>query len=163
MESWFKKLIGTREETNSKGVGNINPQKRLQIATCAILMEIAGADDNFTDDERTMIIETLKQEYSLSKAEIEELMVQTKNEIDKSVDVWSFAHIIDENLSEPEKIKIMEAIWEIIYSDGQLSAYEDVFVHKLYFLLGLTHEQMIDTKMRVLDQIRANSGEDHKV
>ena len=163
MESWFKKLIGSREETNSKGVGNINPQKRLQIATCAILMEIAGADDNFTDDERTMIIETLKQEYSLSKAEIEELMVQTKNEIDMSVDVWSFAHIIDENLSEPEKIKIMEAIWEIIYSDGQLSAYEDVFVHKLYFLLGLTHDQMIDTKMRVLDQIRPNSGEDPKV
>ena len=153
MESWFKKLIGSKEGNASQGVSKANPQKRIQIATCAILMEIAGADDNFTDDERLKISETLKQEYSLSEAEIEELMVQTKNEIEKSIDVWSFAHIIDENMSEPEKIKIMEAIWKIIYSDGQLSAYEDVFVHKLYFLLGLTHEQMIDIKMRVLNQM----------
>jgi uncharacterized tellurite resistance protein B-like protein len=42
----------------------------------------------------------------------------------------------------------LEEIWRIVYADGELSGHEDSLVHKLSFLLGLTHKQLIDAKLK---------------
>jgi uncharacterized tellurite resistance protein B-like protein len=56
---------------------------------------------------------------------------------------------LNQHLSEDERIKIMETIWKIIYLDDHLHQYEDTLVHKLSYLLGLTHEQLINAKLKI--------------
>ena len=41
-------------------------------------------------------------------------------------------------------------VWEIIYTDGILDKHEDYLVHKLANLLRLSHEQLIEAKLKVL-------------
>jgi hypothetical protein len=41
-------------------------------------------------------------------------------------------------------------IWEIVYIDGKLDQYEDYLVHKLGKLLRLTHQQLINAKLKIL-------------
>lgn len=123
--------------------------ERVQVATCALLLEIAHSDEEFDDAERNTILTIVQREFDLSKELAHELLDLSKKEREKSIDLWQFARAIRENYSVEEKTKVMETVWEVIYADGTLDPHEDYLVHKLSKLLGLSHKQLIDAKLRV--------------
>ena len=98
--------------------------------------------------ERIHIIDVLKGRFSLTEGEAEELIGVAERELDKSVDLYRFTNTIKENFSENERVEVLEEIWRVVYTDGKLSGREDTLAHKLSFLLGLTHKQMIDAKLK---------------
>ena len=123
--------------------------ERIRVATCALLLEIAHSDEEFTDAERDAIITAVQKEFDLSEELAHELLDLSKKEREKSIDLWQFAKVIRENYSIEEKTKVMETIWKVTYADGTLDPHEDYLVHKLSKLLGLSHKQLIDAKLRV--------------
>jgi uncharacterized tellurite resistance protein B-like protein len=127
--------------------------RNIQIATCALLLEMANSDDQFTDDEKARITAILKSQFGLDDNQVNELLELTKRQLDKSLDLYGFAKLINEHYGEKQRIAVIELIWEVIYADGQLSGYEDYLVHKYQAILGLTHKQLIDAKMRVLERL----------
>lgn len=136
--------------------GEDNLDKRIQIATCALFLEIAHSDDNFSDDEKGLIVSLLKNEYDLSEEEVDSLIETTRQTLDDSIDLWQFTNLINQNFSDEEKIKILENIWKIIYADEILDTYEDYLAHKIANLLRLSHKTLIDTKMKVKNNERKN-------
>jgi uncharacterized tellurite resistance protein B-like protein len=115
------------------------------------MVEVARADDEFTSEEHAIIVDSLKAEFKLSDDEAGDLISMASREIDDSIDTWGFTHTLNETLTEPEKMRVIEAIWKIIFSDCRLGKHEDTLIHKLSFLLGLTHQQMIAAKMKMLE------------
>ncbi len=122
---------------------------RIQVATCALLLQMAKSDDEFSDAERDTIVGLLKENFGLSNELAAELLNLSNKELEESIDLWQFASLIRKNYSLEEKIKVIETIWRVIYADGKLDPHEDYLVHKLSKLLGLTHKQLIDAKLRV--------------
>jgi len=122
----------------------------VRIATCALLLEMANIDGEFSELEKENIVELLKDNYQLSAEHAAALMRAADDELEKSIDLWQFAKQINENYSTEEKIKIIETVWEVIYVDGILDKHEDYLIHKLAKLLRLSHKQLIDAKLRVL-------------
>jgi uncharacterized tellurite resistance protein B-like protein len=133
-----------------------DPEDLLRLATCVILLEMAHADSEFTDDERGHVQETLATRFGMSRSDVVELMVDAAAEREASHDIWRFTHRINENHSQAEKIKIIEEIWDVIYADGTLDAHEDYLVHKLAKLLNLTHPQLISAKLKARDRAKGN-------
>lgn len=127
--------------------------ERIQVATCALLLEVANSDDEFCDIERDNIIQILKRDFQLSDEYAQELIELSDKERKESIDLWQFTHLINEHYSLEEKIKIIEMVWKVIYADGKLDKYEDHLAHKLSNLLKLTHKQLIDAKLKVRDGI----------
>ena len=125
-------------------------EKRLQVATCALFLEMAKMDDEFSDDERERILSILKKEFGLTDERAEELIGLAELELKASVDLWQFTNLINDAYSPEEKVKIMEMIWRVVYADGHLDKHEDYLVKKLTKLLNLRHREMIDAKLRVL-------------
>ena len=123
----------------------------LLIATCAIFLEIASIDGEFSEDERHLIVSTLKEDYQLSDEYVDELIDAAEKERDQSLDLWYFTNLINQNYSEEERCRIVEMVWRIVYVDGKLDKHEDYLIHKLSKLLRLTHAQLIEAKVRVLD------------
>ncbi|NIA13626.1 MAG: hypothetical protein GWP08_06050 [Nitrospiraceae bacterium] len=154
--AFFSRLMnmmgGAAEEAPS--APSETPGERFRLAACAILLEIAHADDQFAPAEREHILQTLCQRFDLSHAEAEELMEASSVKREASVDLWHFTRAINESCSREEKIGFMEEVWRVIYADGTLDAHEDYLVHKLAKLLNLAHPDLIDAKMRVLSEIR---------
>lgn len=128
--------------------------ERIQVATCALLLEVAKSDYEFSSMEKTTIAAILKKEFQISAEAIEELMEIAKRRRKESIDLWEFTHLINENYSKEEKIKVVEAAWKVIYADKKLDKYEDHLVHKLARLLRLRHSDLIEAKLRVLDKIK---------
>jgi uncharacterized tellurite resistance protein B-like protein len=128
--------------------------ERIQVATCVLLLEMAHTDGEFHAMEGTLIQDLLRHKFDLSEAATAELIDFARQKREESLDLYQFARQINENFSIDEKLDVMEVLWRIIYADGVLDKYEDYLVRQLATLLRLSHRQMIDVKVRVLDEIR---------
>jgi len=148
MVAFLRRFFASDQNKVANDIGKTDPIAKSRIATCAILLEIANSDDEFSPGERVKIIEILRGKFDLSEDEARELIEISSLYINKSIDLWTFTSTINKSFSEGEKLAVLDAIWEVIYADGELSGHEDTLVHKLSFLLGLNHEQMIESKLK---------------
>jgi len=131
--------------------------ERVQLATCVILLEAATVGQEFTDTEKDHIVEVLKNRFALNENEAADLMREAHEIRQESHDLFRFTTLINQNFSHAEKIEIIEEVWRIIYSDGVLDGHEDHFAHKLRNLLNLNHPQMIEAKLKILEERRGQS------
>ncbi|MBN1832956.1 MAG: TerB family tellurite resistance protein [Deltaproteobacteria bacterium] len=130
-----------------------------QVATCAILLEMAGIDNEFSKEEQESLISILKKRYGLSNEDAEELLLASNKELEGSIDLWRFTNLINRDYAIEEKREIIRIVWEIAYADGKLEKHEDYLLHKLAELLHLTHKQLIDAKLSVLEDRKKGSPE----
>ena len=144
----FKKIFGKNIPEEEK-FSDEDSERKSQIATCVILLEIANADNEFLEIERKNIIKIMKAEFNLSEKDSTELIKISEKKIDESIDIWQFTNLINQNSTKEEKMKILENAWKIIYSDDRLDAYEDHLIHKISNLLRLNHKELIETKLKV--------------
>lgn len=124
--------------------------RRLQVATCALLVEIARIDSQFTREERERIIEIVRTRFRLSEEDASEILQAAEEEARDSVHLWRFTHLINSNFSIPEKEEVVELLWRVIYEDGRLDRYEDHLIHRIASLLNLTHKQLIAAKVKAM-------------
>jgi uncharacterized tellurite resistance protein B-like protein len=145
-----KKFFGKATAEVSKSA-NQHTEHDIRVATCALFVEIARIDEKFTDEEMETILSILKEKYGLSQDHADALIAEAEKELDKSVDLWQFASLINANYSNEEKIEIIETLWRIVYVDGKMDAHEHYLMNKLQNLLRLTHDQLITAKLKVLN------------
>jgi len=129
---------------------DVSPQHDIRIATCALFVEIARIDETFTQKEMETVLSILKKQYNLSREHADVLIAEAEKELENSVDLWQFAKLINENYSNDEKLELVEMLWQIVYVDGKMDAYEHYLMSKLKNLLRLSHDQLIGAKLKVL-------------
>ena len=137
---------------NKKG-GKVQRAHNIEAATCAVLLEIAKIDEEFTNEEQKIINNILKKKFSLTDEEVEELVKLTSEELEQSSDLWHFTDTINKNFTKEQKTQLIEHIWQIIYSDKHLKGHEDYLVHKLQRLMWLDHKDLIDAKTKVKKEL----------
>jgi len=122
----------------------------IRVATCALFVEMARIDERFTPTEVDTIISILKEKYGLSREHADALLAEADKELADSLDLWQFARLINENYCVAEKIEIIETLWQMVYVDGKMDRYEHYLMNKLKNLLRLSHDQLINAKLKVL-------------
>ncbi len=150
MKDLFTSLFRKFTESQVANIKKSNQQDVL-IATCALFLEMAYIDGEFTEAERDKIVSILKNQYELPEDYIQELLTTSQREREGSIDLWKFTNQINQNYSIEEKIRIIELIWKIVYTDGKLEKYEDYLIHKISRLLNLKHSELISAKLRVIE------------
>jgi uncharacterized tellurite resistance protein B-like protein len=143
-----KRFFGKEPDENIDADGEKTGHD-IVVATCALLVEIAQIDGTFTQEELEMVISVLKEKYRLSKENADALIEEVGNQLEESVDLWRFAKLINENYSNEEKKEIIENLWRIVYVDGKMDKYEHYLMNKLKNLLRISHNQLIDAKLKV--------------
>ncbi|GMW03440.1 MAG: hypothetical protein AMXMBFR84_45740 [Candidatus Hydrogenedentota bacterium] len=128
--------------------------ERLKVATCVLLLEVAGADNEFAPEECEHIINTLQRRFALSQQDAEELLQLSSERRQQSIDLWKYTNQVNETCTTSEKIEIIREVWRVIYADGTVDGHEDYLVHKMARLMNLNHPQLISSKLDVLKEIR---------
>ncbi len=139
-------------ETSGETTETMTQDQRIHIATCALLLEMANVDDEFSIDEETTIREILKKELSIHQDNVDEIIEQAMQDRQQTVDLYEYTKFINQAFSREEKKKLVEFLWKVIYADGVLDQYEDYLVHKLQDLLHLEHEDLIAAKIKMRPQ-----------
>jgi len=151
MMDFLRKVFGEAGQSNAANSEN-NQYHDPRLAACALLLEMAHIDGQFSDEEKENLLSLLKSEYGLSGTDANEMIKHAEEELSNSLDLWKFADMINENFSEEEKLRVVELLWALIYTDGKLDSHEDYLIHKLAHLLRITHSQLIDAKLKVLNE-----------
>lgn len=128
--------------------------ERFQVATCALLLEVAQSDGHYQAIEANIVRDLLARKFELADDAVTELIEYSQARRQESTDLFQFAREINQHFSRSEKLDIMEAVWRVIYADGTLDKYEDALARQLATLLRLDHKDVIDRKLLVLDEIR---------
>ncbi|HQG33089.1 MAG TPA: TerB family tellurite resistance protein [Deltaproteobacteria bacterium] len=153
----IKRLLGVQDQGGAAGDEKSRHRSAL-VAACALLLEMAHIDGEFSEDERQLIVSILRNDYGLGPSEIDSVIEAAGQEVRESIDLWQFASIINQYYSEEEKVRIIEMIWKVVFSDGRLDKYEDYLVHNLADLLRLDHSQLIDAKLRIRKALRGETS-----
>ena len=130
----------------------VDSDRNIKIATCALMIEMASIDEEFSEAEKERIVRLFEKEFGLTGSEIDRLLELAREELDTRIDLWGFTNLINQHYDNEQKMKVIEMIWGVVYADGELSAHEDYLVHKFYKMLNLSHGQMIEAKMKVLNR-----------
>ena len=130
--------------------GNRAPsgEKAIQIATCAVLLEAATADNELSKEEMDHIHGALRHLYGIGKDDVQPLFEMTREKSKEAVDIWQFTNLINQNYDTEQKMLLMEHVWRVILADGTLDQFEDYIARKLKPLLRLEHKQWIDARLR---------------
>ena len=122
-------------------------ENNILIKVCALLIHTAKIDEDYTANEEEIIKKTLK-ELGLDKEKIFETIEKAKVLEENSNQILDFTKEV-KNLSEKDKIKIIEALWTIIYSNKDADIYETNLMRRLAGLLYIDNKTMGDIKERV--------------
>ena len=114
---------------------------------CALLIHAAKIDENYTDKEEKIIKKTLN-ELGLKDENISKTIEEAKVIEQSSNQILDFTKEV-KNLPEHDKIKIVETLWSIIYSDKDADIYETNLMRRLAGLLYIDNKTMGDIKERV--------------
>ena len=117
------------------------------INTCALLIHTAKIDENYTDKEEEIIKKTLVK-LGANKGNILQTIKEAKSIEENSNQILDFTREV-KSLPEKEKIKIIEALWSIIYSDDEADMYETNLMRRLAGLLYIDSSTMSDIKDKI--------------
>lgn len=146
----IKKVLGKNGNKNNR---NVPTDQDMHVALCVLMLEAAHADGDCSAEEMEHVIATLTTKCGVARTDIDALIDLANKKREDSVDLFSFTRYLNQNYSNQEKMAVMEAVWVVILTDGQLEAHEDHFAHKLANLLRLTHKELIDAKIRARGQL----------
>lgn len=112
-----------------------------QLAAASLLVEAAHIDSDFSEAERSAIIEIVRERFSLSQEQVEALVLEAEKSVDKAVDYYRFAREIKENYKHEQTLELLTLIWEVILTDGRVDALESNLMRRLCGLLYMTDKE----------------------
>ena len=118
----------------------------------ALLIHAAKIDQNYTEKEKQIIKKTVV-ELSSKNEKIDEILVKAEELERESNQILSFTKEF-KNLDENSKIKIVEVLWNIIYSDNNPDVYENSLMRRLTGLLYLNPKIVGDLKEKVKNKLK---------
>tara|TARA_B110000238_G_scaffold190694_1_gene224147 strand:+ start:249 stop:677 length:429 start_codon:yes stop_codon:yes gene_type:complete len=113
----------------------------------ALLIHAAKIDENYEDKEKEIIKKTLIELGAVS-TNIDKLMLDASAIEENSNQILDFTREV-KNAPETDKIKIIESLWKIIYSDDSADMYETNLMRRLSGLLYIDAKVMGDLKEKV--------------
>lgn len=127
-----------------------DPQRRLQLAAAALLIELARADYRDDEREQQVIAEAVRSTFDLDDETVAELVTDARQHADGTTSLHEFTSRINQQFGDEEKIELVRQLWRVAYADGALDKYEDHLIRKVAELLYVSHSQFIRTKLEVL-------------
>ena len=122
------------------------------IKITALLIHAAKIDENYTEKERKIIRKAIFELDSKDK-NIDEVLLKAEEMEKNSNQILDFTKEV-KNMNEDSKIKIIEVLWKIVYSDNNPDMYENSLMRRLSGLLYLDPKIVGDTKKRVINNLK---------
>ena len=140
----FKKIFKKRSN-------NIPDEKNLLIAS--LLIHAAKIDESYTDVEKNMIKKALINLDLVEPGNLEILLVEAEKKEQNSNQIVEFTKEIKKNSME-FRLKIIEILWKIVYSDGNSDNYESNLIRRVCGLLYVSDKDSGNIKLKIINSLK---------
>tara|TARA_B100000029_G_C17307115_1_gene862959 strand:- start:134 stop:553 length:420 start_codon:yes stop_codon:yes gene_type:complete len=134
----FKKIF----KKNEKNIIDKN------VLVAALLIHAAKIDENYTNVEKEIIKKALMNLSNLSSLESEKILKDAEEKESESNQIIEFTREIKKNSME-FRLKIIEILWRIVYSDGTKDNFESNLIRRVCGLLYISDKDSGVIKLKV--------------
>ncbi|MGH7468177.1 MAG: TerB family tellurite resistance protein [Longimicrobiales bacterium] len=127
---------------------------RLHVAACALLLELAYADEQFSDSERAHIEAVLQRHFDLDTETAQSLIELADAERKASTDLYQFTSLIRSNYDLGQKTLLAEIMWGLILTDGEIARHEGYLLRKIGNLLDLKPGYLAQAKSNAAARLK---------
>jgi uncharacterized tellurite resistance protein B-like protein len=145
LKALFARDRAARDAASPRPAG---PDRGLQVAACALLLEMAHADDEFSEPERRHVEELVGRHFALDAEATRALLEVAERERREATDLHQLTSVINREYDEGQRLLLSELLWRVVYADGQLSQHEDYLTQKLATLLDLRPGYLSEARRR---------------
>jgi uncharacterized tellurite resistance protein B-like protein len=112
----------------------------VQLAAAVLLVEVVRFD--------AAMVTALRSKFALSDDELERLLELAVNTSRSAYDYQRFTGSLNDHFTQPQKVQLVEAMWQVAYADSRLDENEMHTISKVAGLLHVTHGEYIAAKLR---------------
>ena len=131
---------------------NESPNNK-NVLIIALLIHAAKIDENYTENEKKIIKKVIMDLNEISSNQADELLKLAEKKEGESNQIIEFTKEI-KKYSMEFKLKIVEIIWKIVYSDGTSDDYESNLIRRICGLLYISDKDNGIIKARVQNLLR---------
>jgi uncharacterized tellurite resistance protein B-like protein len=131
----------------------------VQLAACALLLELAHADGVMSPAELAHIERALQRHFGLDDATARELIALAEAERSQSIDHFQFTRLIASQYDLGQKMVLAEVMWGVILADGQLATHETWLIRKLGHLLELEPAYLSEARKGAVTRTQPSGGD----
>lgn len=142
----LKKIFG--EEPLPRGV--LEDREPFELATAALLLELARSDFSENDAEVAAIRHLLQKRFELTDDALDVLMVNAVRRADKAVSLHELTHRLNRELPEEDKLAIVEMLWHVSHADGRIDKHEEHLIRRIAGLLHISDRDRVRLKLKVV-------------
>ena len=125
------------DEAAAPSAGEETGPDPLHVAACALLLDIAWADGEFSAPERAHLEEVFARHFGLSGEEGERILELAEERRRRSVDHFEFTSVLHRGYDIGQKMVLAEVMWGLALADGQIADHEHYLTRKIANLLDL--------------------------
>ena len=107
------------------------------VLIAALLIHAAKIDENYTDEEKKIVTRSVADLFNISSEDAEKLVADAEKKEQESNQIVEFTKEI-KKYSMESRLKIIEVIWKIVYSDGTSDDYESNLIRRICGLLYIS-------------------------
>jgi len=151
----IRSLFAATDQTRAAERPGVDP---VHLAACALLLEIAFADGEFTEPERKHIEDVLARHFGLSRDDSHRVLAIADEERQRSVDHFRFTSVLQRNYDLGQKMVLAEVMWGLVLADGEIAEHEHYLTRKISNLLELQPAYLASAKARAAERLGKSDG-----
>ena len=140
----FKNLFKNKKNDN---------QSEENILIAALLIHAARIDGNYTESEKKIIIKAIMELNDTNNDSAQKLLTLAEKKEEESNQIVEFTKEI-KRYSNEFRLKIIEIVWKIVYSDGKNDSYESNLIRRICGLLYVTDKDSGIIKTKIINHLK---------
>jgi uncharacterized tellurite resistance protein B-like protein len=130
--------------------GLLEQREPIELATAALLIELARSDFSESSAELDAIRQLLQKRFGLGLDAVEKLLTEAGQRADHAVSLHEFTHRLNTELPEHEKLGIVEMLWRVSHADGHIEKHEEQLIQRIAGLLHISDRDRVRLKLKVV-------------
>lgn len=139
IKDFFAELTG---ETRPAAFGDDD----YRVAAAALLVHVATLEHEASDEERRALFSILQPRFDLSDLQTEELIAAALDADRQAVDFYQFTSLINRSLDDAGRRKIVAMMWDMAFTDGRISEFEENVMWRVADLLGISTRERVELR-----------------
>jgi uncharacterized tellurite resistance protein B-like protein len=156
----IRRFFRTRILADAEDPSGERTEHALRLATAALLFEVSEADARADERQREAARHAICVTFQLSHEEATELLDLAKEEARRSVSLFEFTRLVDEGFTPAQKNEVLERLWLVAYSSGEMDPKEEQLIRRIADLIHVEHRDFIETKQRARTALLGSSSRD---
>lgn len=155
MLSTIKRYFETHLAPDSAAASR-DPQHAVRLAVAALMIEVTQSDHRQSSEEKAALLTAVGRQFGLETEEANTLIALAEKEWADSTDYFQFTRLLNQTYSPEQKIKVIEELWHVAFSDSELHNNEEHVIRRLADLIHVSHKDFIAAKHRVYKAFSAS-------